>query len=123
MLHTIRQVVTMTRSGGDPAGLNAHFWHQTVQGSDVEQYISQGAGVDLSKVFDQYLRDVRVPVLEYRAGRDSVSYRWTEVVPGFDMPVKVTVGARRSCCIPPSSGRRSPRPARRGRSRWTGTST
>ena len=93
MLHTIRQIVDDdVRWRGILRGLNATFWHQTVQGSDIEHYISRGAGVDLGKVFDQYLRDVRVPVLEYRTGRDSVSYRWAEVVPGFDMPVKVTVG-------------------------------
>jgi aminopeptidase N len=93
MLHTIRQIVDNdVKWRGILRGLNAHFWHQTVQGSDIEGYISQEAGVDLSKVFDQYLRDVRVPVLEYRAGPDSVSYRWNDVVPGFDMPVKVTVG-------------------------------
>jgi aminopeptidase N len=89
MLHTIRQLV------GDDAkwreilrGLNATFRHQTVMGSQVEAYISERAGTDLSKIFDQYLRDVRIPVLEYRVEGSVIAYRWANVVPGFDMPVQ-----------------------------------
>ena len=28
-------------------------------------------------------------MLEYAVGAKSVTYRWTNVVPGFDMPIKV----------------------------------
>jgi aminopeptidase N len=94
MLHTIRQIV------GDDAkwreilrGLNATFWHRTVMGSQVEAYISEQAGTDLSKVFDQYLRDVRIPVLEYRIEGSTVAFRWANVVPGFDMPVRARLSA------------------------------
>jgi len=31
-----------------------------------------------------------VPVLEYRFEADSLAYRWTNCVTGFDMPVKVS---------------------------------
>jgi aminopeptidase N len=92
MLHTIRQIV------GDDAkwrqiltGLNRTFRHQTVMGKQVEQYISMQAGKNFSKVFDQYLRTAKVPVFEYRIAGDTLRYRWTNAVPGFDMPLKVTV--------------------------------
>jgi hypothetical protein len=60
-------------------------------GSDVEGYISEHAGRDLSKVFDQYLRTTMVPTLEYRLEGDRLEYRWANVVPAFDMPIDVTV--------------------------------
>jgi aminopeptidase N len=91
MLHTIRQIV-----GDDDKwrailrGLNETFRHRTVMGSEIEAYISQHAGRDLSKVFDQYLRTTDVPVFEYRIEGGTLSYRWTDVVPGFDMPIEVT---------------------------------
>ena len=92
MLHTIRQIVGDDEKWREILrGLNAEFRHQTVMGSDVEQYISQHAGRDLSKVFDQYLRTTMVPTLEYRIDGSGLSYRWVDVVPGFDMPVEVTV--------------------------------
>jgi aminopeptidase N len=92
MLHTIRQIV------GDDAkwrgilrGLNTTFRHQTVTGRQVQEYISRDAGVDLSKVFAQYLTTTHVPVFEYSIADSTLAYRWTDVIAGFDMPVKATV--------------------------------
>ena len=92
MLHTIRQVV-----GDDEKwravlrGLNTTFRHQTVTGRQVTEYISRQSGIDLSKVFQQYLTTTRIPVLEYRIEGSTLRYRWANVVPGFDMPVRVTL--------------------------------
>ena len=41
-------------------------------------------------MFDQYLRTTKVPVLEYKLQGPQLSYRWSNVVRGFAMPVKVT---------------------------------
>ena len=32
----------------------------------IEDYLSKGLEKDLSKIFDQFLRDKRIPVLEYK---------------------------------------------------------
>lgn len=91
MLHTIRQIVDDDEKWrGILRGLNATFWHQTVMGSEIEAYISRESGRDLTKVFDQYLRTTDIPVLEYRIEGSTLSYRWADVVPGFDMPLQVT---------------------------------
>jgi hypothetical protein len=60
-------------------------------GKQVEDYISAQAGTNLSKVFDQYLRTTMIPTFEYRISGDTLSYRWANVVPGFDMPIRVTL--------------------------------
>jgi aminopeptidase N len=95
MLHMIRQLV------GDDArwrsilrGLNETFGHKVVTGAQVQAYVSRRAGVDLAPVFAQYLTTTRVPVLEYRVTPTSLDYRWRDVVPGFAMPVRVTLGGR-----------------------------
>jgi aminopeptidase N len=89
MLHTIRQIVSDDEKWrGILRGLNSTFWHQTVTGAQIEAYISEHAGVDLSKVFQQYLTTTQIPAFEYRVAGDTLSYRWADVVPGFDMPVK-----------------------------------
>ncbi len=90
MLHTIRQIINDDEKWRQILrGLNKTFYHQTVDGSQIEQYISEQAGRDLSKVFDQYLRDIRIPQLEYTFAKEGLKYRWSNVAPGFDMPVKV----------------------------------
>ena len=90
LLHTIRQIVGDDEQWrGILRGLNQTFWHQTVMGKQIEEYISQRAGLDLTKVFDQYLRTTRIPVFEYAIEDTTLYYRWADVVPGFDMPVGV----------------------------------
>lgn len=91
MLHTIRQLVDDdARWRGILRGLAKTFWHQTVTSKEVEDYLSSHSGIDLSRVFDQYLRTTKIPVLEYKLQGSRLSYRWSNVVPGFAMPVKVT---------------------------------
>lgn len=95
MLHTIRNVINndiLWRA--ILRGLNEEFYHQTVTGEQIENYISKKAGKDLSKVFDQYLRDIRIPTLEYTFKDDQLRYRWSNAVQGFDMPVKVTIDGK-----------------------------
>lgn len=90
MLHTIRQLV-----GDDEKwrnilrGMNKTFYHQTVDGKQIEAYMSQQSGMNLQKVFDQYLRNTHIPTLEYRIKGKTLEYRWTNCVSGFDMPLDV----------------------------------
>lgn len=93
MLHTIRQIV-----GNDEKwrqilrGMNKTFYHQTVEGRQIEAYMSEQAGRDLCNVFDQYLRDTRLPTLEYRRTKGGFEYRWANCVEGFNMPLEVCLG-------------------------------
>jgi aminopeptidase N len=90
LLHMIRQIVRSDEKFRDILrGLNRVFYHQTVTSSQVEAYISSQAGMDLSKVFDQYLRTTQIPVLEYSVKDGKLNYRWTNCIPGFNMPVRV----------------------------------
>ena len=90
MIHTIRQVINDDEKFRSILrGLNKDFYHQTVTSKQVEEYFSNKSGKDLSKIFDQYLRTTQIPVLEHKIEAGSVSFRWTNCVDGFDMPVKL----------------------------------
>ncbi len=92
LLHTIRQIIDNdARWRGILRGLNHTFWHQTVSSRQIEAYISRESGLDLSRVFAQYLTTTKVPEFDYKLDGTTLSYRWTNVVPGFDMPVKVQI--------------------------------
>ncbi|MUH38301.1 M1 family peptidase [Zobellia amurskyensis] len=92
MLHTIRQLV-----GDDEKwrqilrGLNSEFYHQTVTTKQIEGYISKKSGMDLSKVFDQYLRTTNIPLFEYKIDGNQVTYRYKNIVEGFAMPLKIVI--------------------------------
>jgi aminopeptidase N len=90
MLHTIRQIINNdTIFRNILRGLNKTFYHQTVTSKQIENYISKKSGINFSKVFDQYLRTIKIPTLEYSIKNGILSYRWTNVVPGFNMPAKI----------------------------------
>jgi aminopeptidase N len=95
MLHTIRQVIN------DDAkwlsilrGLNSEFWHQTVSTAQIESYISKNAGLDLSKVFDQYLRTAKIPLLKYKINGKTLSFSYDRVVSGFAMPIRASINGK-----------------------------
>ncbi|PZX92680.1 M1 family peptidase [Flavobacterium aquariorum] len=92
MLHTLRQIVNNDEKWRSILrGLNSTFYHQTVTTKQIEDYLSQQVGMDLNPFFNQYLRDIRIPTLEYTYQNNTLKYRWTNIVTGFDMPVKVAL--------------------------------
>ena len=92
MLHTLRQIVNNDEKWRSILrGLNSTFYHQTVTTKQIEDYLSQQVGMDLNPFFNQYLRDIRIPTLEYTFQDNTLKYRWTNIVAGFDMPVKVAL--------------------------------
>ena len=101
MLHTIRHLIN------DDAkwlsilrGLNADIWHQTVTTEQIESYITRKAGIDLSKVFDQYLRTTKIPLLRYSVNGKTVTFNYERVVKGFAMPIRVSMNGKETVITP-----------------------
>ncbi|MGI4866586.1 MAG: M1 family metallopeptidase [Janthinobacterium lividum] len=70
-------------------GLGKTFYHQTVTGQQIIDYINREAGRDFSRVFAQYLQHATLPVLEMRVEKGQLLGRWVASVPGFDLPVRL----------------------------------
>ena len=70
-------------------GLSSTFYHQTVTGQQIIEYINRESGKDFTKIFNQYLRHPSIPTLEVRFENSQALARWVADVPGFDMPVRV----------------------------------
>ena len=101
LLHTIRQLAKDDEVWRQTLrGLNEEFYHSTVTTKEIEDFISKSIGMDLSKVFDQYLRDVRVPVFEYEITNGTLMYRWDNVIDGFDMPLEVIIDGENTLLYP-----------------------
>jgi len=68
-----------------------HFKYQTIMTEDVVAYFNQKTGMNLTPIFDQYLRHTAIPVLElvFDDTRKAVRYRWQADESGFAMPVRV----------------------------------
>lgn len=92
MLHTLRQILNDDKKWRRILrGLNSTFYHQTVTTKQIEDYLSEEVGMDLNPFFNQYLRDVKIPKLEYYFKDNQFFYHWTNCVPEFNMPIKVSI--------------------------------
>ncbi|MEQ6122180.1 M1 family metallopeptidase [Reichenbachiella sp. MALMAid0571] len=90
ILHTLRQIIDNDEKWRQILrGLNKEFYHQTVSTRQVENFISQQVGINLKSFFDQYLRDSRMPVLEYFIRNNELNARWTNCLGEFDMSLKI----------------------------------
>ena len=95
MLHTIRQLIDNDEKWRQILrGLNKDFYHQTVTTKQIEDYLSEKSGINLSKVFDQYLRDYRIPEFSYSIDGNEFKYKWSHAVDGFNMPLKVFINGK-----------------------------
>jgi len=95
MLHTLRQIVNDDAKWRELLrSMNRDFYHQTVTGAQIEKYMSEKTGLELKPFFDQYLRDVRIPILEYTVSSSEITYRWANCVQGFNMPLKVSISGK-----------------------------
>ncbi|RTZ10881.1 M1 family peptidase [Flavobacterium sp. GSP27] len=107
MLHTLRQIVNDDEKWRKILrGLNSTFYHQTVSTKQIEDYLSQQVGIDLATFFNQYLRDTRIPTVEYFFKDNQLGYRWTNCVSGFNMPVKVTLNGNEELLQPETEWQR-----------------
>jgi aminopeptidase N len=68
-----------------------HFKYQNIMTEDVIAYFNAQTGMNLTPVFNQYLRHTAIPALELKFDPDhkTVSYHWKVDEAGFQMPVRV----------------------------------
>lgn len=92
MLNTIRHIIND----------DAKWWplilkysetyrHKIIETQNVVDFFNNESGINLTPVFDQYLRYKDVPVLECRQHKKKVEVRWKTDVKNFTMPVEFTI--------------------------------
>lgn len=103
ILHTLRQLIENDEKWRQILrGLNSEFYHQTVSSKQVEDYISEKKGVDLTDFFNQYLRTTMVPKVEYKYDKNKLSFRYVNIIENFDMPVIALVNGKEEWIFPTS---------------------
>jgi aminopeptidase N len=91
-LHTLRSVVDDDERWWKLLrDLFQQFKYQNIMTEDVIAYFNQQTGMNLTPVFNQYLRHTAIPALELKFDPDhkTVSYRWKADEADFKMPVRV----------------------------------
>lgn len=96
MIHTLRSIINNDKLFFEILlGMQKDFGLKQVNTTDIVNYFNTKTNLDLTKVFDQYLRYTQIPTLEYSTvfadGKTVIKYRWKADVAGFNMPVDVFV--------------------------------
>ncbi len=90
MIHSIRNALNDDKKFRNILrGMNEKFYHKTVDGSEIEQYLIEQTGLDLQKTFDQYLTTTKIPQLEYYFKGKKLFYHYTNCIDGFNMPITI----------------------------------
>lgn len=90
MIHTIRQIINNDDKFRQILrGLNKEFYHQTVTTQQIENYINSKSGIDFSSIFNQYLRTIKIPTLEYSQQGETLKFRYTNVVKNIKLPIRI----------------------------------
>lgn len=88
MLHTLRQWIADDEKWREILrGLNSEFYHQNVSTEQIENYIRNKSGMDLTAFWNQYLRTIKIPKVEYSYEGNILKFRYINIVKGFEMPV------------------------------------
>ncbi len=88
VLHTLRQLINDDEKWRQILrGLNKEFYHQTVTTKQIEDYISDKSGIDLTEFWNQYLRTIMIPKVEYSFEGNNLKYRYVNIIDNFEMPV------------------------------------
>lgn len=68
-----------------------HFKYQTIMTTDMVSFFNAQTGLELTPIFNEYLRHATIPTLELKfdATARTVSYRWNADEADFAMPIRV----------------------------------
>lgn len=72
-------------------GIGRDFYHGIVTTAQLEEYIAKSTGLQLQPFFEQYLRRIDIPNLEYTITKNEISYRFNNVMAGFSLPITFSV--------------------------------
>lgn len=74
--------------------MNDTFYHRQITSKQMEDFIIGFSGLDLRPVFNQYLRSTMIPELEWKQKGAELSFRFTKIVEGFTLPLKVLINGQ-----------------------------
>ena len=83
--------------------MNKRFYHKITTSAEVEKFWSEQVGRDLAPLFNQYLRDVKVPTFEILKQGNKIKYRWSDCQANFNAPIRVFVDGNATWFYPTNS--------------------
>lgn len=67
------------------------FRHKIIDTETVVAFFNKESSMDLTPVFNQYLRHTSIPKLEYKINKKRLEYRWVSNETNFSMPIAIKI--------------------------------
>ena len=83
------------------------FRHQIIETKDVVAFFNTQTKLNLTPIFNQYLRYKNIPVLEIRKSKNKLQFRWKTDEPNFLMPIDVKISDKTMRIKPSNSWKKS----------------
>ena len=88
MLNTLRHVINNdTKWWKIIFEYNRTYRHQIIDAKTVIAFFNKASGMNLTSIFNQYLKYTSLPVLEINKNGTQIGYRWKTEEPNFEMPI------------------------------------
>jgi aminopeptidase N len=95
MLHTIRHIVNDDAKWWKMLLKFAETYrHKIIDNETAVAFFNTETGMDLTPVFDQYLKSTTIPKLRLEPEKGKLFYQWENVDDNFNMPVDVIIGGK-----------------------------
>ncbi|MBC7642638.1 MAG: M1 family metallopeptidase, partial [Flavobacterium sp.] len=68
-----------------------NFRHKIIDNQTVVNYFNKELGLNLSPIFEQYLKYKNIPTLELKIEKRKLMYKWVSDIVSFNMPVDIKI--------------------------------
>ena len=94
VVHMVRQIIGEEKFKAMLLEMQRKYRHKVVTSAEIEAFMNSYSTSDLTPLFDQYLRTIRVPVLEWGVANKQLLARWTNCIDTFHMQVMITMNGK-----------------------------
>jgi aminopeptidase N len=107
-LHTLRNIINNdTLWWKILASYSENFKHKIINTAIVVSFFNKQTGMDLTPIFNQYLRYKNIPKLEINRKSEQLEYRWKTDVADFNMPLDVKIDGKEMRIVPTTTWTKS----------------
>ena len=97
MLNTIRHIINNDEKWWKIIlDYSNNFKLKIIDTETVIAYFNEKSGIDLTPVFNQYLRFATIPTLDMKIENNFLSYRWKAFEPNFTMPIDILIQGKKT---------------------------
>jgi aminopeptidase N len=96
MLNTLRHVINDdTKWWKIILDYSNTYRHKIIDTETVIAFFNKASGMNLTPIFNQYLRHTTIPTLEIQKNKSKIKYRWITNVENFEMPIDIVLNGEK----------------------------